>query len=1058
MTARNQEKPLPRAASAERRLVTVVFCDLVGSTRMSEMMDPDDLGWLAIKYEALCTASTAAFGGYVERFEGDGMVACFGYPYALENGAQRAVSAALDLVNAIREADWSALTSEPVRVRVGIDTGVVLSGDIVREDGLSQLNVLAGLTLNIACRMQELANPNSILISDATRQLVIDQFDTESLGARELKGLSKPVIVHRVLKAAPLVQQVNRVRRGMLLPLAGRQRELQALLEGWAKAQLGKGSVLGITGEPGIGKSRLVAELRRIVELEERATIIEMQCSPYHNNSSFFPLLQTFDREVAAEHSSGERLRNLQGLLARWCSDADDALRLLAPLLSLTVEHPPDAAPLSPEASKSRTTTLLADWILSHSAERALLVVVEDVQWMDPSSLAVMQDVCNRIAKGEYRAFVIMSFRSEFDVTACGIQRDGHTLVLTRLSDPEVERVVFNAGEGRIFPTEVLRQIVDNTEGVPLLAEELTKSIVRSGALIDRGSHYEPVAWKPVLTVPTTLHDLLRIRLDELGESRVVAQLAAVLGRTFAKTTLVQLFAGESEHLEHDLDRLIRDGVLEASEDGETLSFRHALIQKTAYDSLPKRSLREYHLRVARLLATGLDAMSSTQPELVARHFSLGDMPRHAVPLWLEAATRSIRRSANMEAIAHADQGIDAIRAANEPGVFTEAELFLNTTKGMALIATRGWSVPEVGETFARAAKLSEGLPATTDQTPALWGLWVYHLMRGDLQRAESYAEQILRIGNETGDTRILIEGNWTLGNTRFWQQRMDEAERYLQEAVRLYDPVVHQQNAFVYGQDPGVSALVYLTFVHSYLGHAATAIERGERALALAKQVGHPFSTAWARGANAMLRIELNDVPGTISFGEEALRYAMEQEQPFWIAAMQMAVGWARTRSGDATNGLRMAEEGIKTYRSMGVGIALGFFYTLLADCYLAAAKPETAGAWIDEGFKNAAGDLMYRPGLLMVRGGLKLMRGLAADAETDFRQALELCAATGARMRQFQAAAALAQVLAARGDSRGAAETLNPIIGWFREYGDTSIVQSAEQLLSSFSSPSRV
>jgi class 3 adenylate cyclase len=1045
------ENTVQRGGSSERRQVAVLFCDIVDSTRIAEVIDAEDLQQLYLAYRATCDACVAEFGGHIDSYYGDGILASFGYPVAVEKSTQRAINAGLRLIDVVRSKDWSRYSKQPVHVRVGIHTGIVVAGDPAGDpEGRSLLN-LVGAAPNIASRLQGLAAPNSIVISEEARLLVDAEFVTSCLGEHQLKGVSRPTLVHRVLHAAPNVEPAARLRRGSLAPMVGRSKELSTLLECWARAEAGQGTTVCVSGDAGIGKSRLIAEFCTLTQTGRGDSIVEFQCSPYYRNSSLYPVIETLERWLGTTTSStpDERVAALEAR-ARDLPNSAEALPLFASLLSIPNDGRFASATLSPEAARKRTIECIVEWILSLSTEGAAFVEFSDIHWVDPTTLDVISELLSRIR--EHPVLAVLTYRTEAAARYNDRFKDVEHVDLVPLSHEDMEQLVYHVAGGKQLPKEIVRQILDNTAGVPLFGEELTKAVIHSDAVVDQGTHYQANQWHQQLDVPAALQDILAVRLERTGSGRRVAQLASVLGRSFNRETLAFLSEDEPS-LDGQLDGLVREGILQQdSADPGVFTFRHALIQKAAYESLLKATRGSYHQRVAHVLATHPDRTNAYPPELVAQHFTLGGLAEKAIPIWLEAAGRSLRRSANLEACAQAEGGLSCIRELGSPPPLRPAELMLQTMKGTALIATRGWGVPDVGEAFERAAEISMTLSGA-QHTSALWGLWAYRFMRGELSVAREYAEQMLRIGEETGNSSIAIEGHWTLGATLYWLPDLAGSRKHLEAAVHMYDRETHSQNAFVYGQDPGVSARAWLMFVLAHSGHTSDAIRCGNEALELAKLVDHPFSTAWALAANALLRIEVNDVEGVLKLGNEALRYCMDQEQVFWVANLMMAVGWAKTHSGQASEGVAMAEQGYAAYEATGVRLILSFFAAMLTDCHMAAGDIEGAQKWLARGVEiaEAQKEAPIVPSLLLIKAALA-MRSATPDpmaASVALREAMAKASEQGLRMRELQAASALAQLLLATGDRDNAREVLEPIVTWFQEHGDPSAASAAAPLL---------
>jgi len=700
--------PVPAPAQAERRQLTVMFCDLVGSTALSTGMDPEDLRDVIASYQNRCSAAIRRYDGFVAKYMGDGILVYFGYPRAHEDEAERSVRAGLDIVNAMAELN-AAVPRPPgveLAVRIGIATGPVIVGDQIGEGTASETAVV-GETPNLAARLQALAQPNHIFVSSATRAMLGDQFELEDLGAYELKGFPEPAPVWRVLSARDVESRFAATRTGSTAPLVGRQEEMGLLLRAWDGSCHGRGQVVLIQGEAGVGKSRLVEGLR---EATARDHIwVAMRCSPFHTASAFHPIIEHLKRVFGwePEDTARQHLAKLEAGFAGFKAlPLSESVRLFADLMSVPV--PEDRYPrLSMTAQQRRDATLDAIVArLIETAKRApVLIAWEDLHWADPTTLETLDILIEQAPTAAL--LVVATYRPE--LTPPWPQRSHmRPITLNRLERPEVETMVGHLVGGRPLPGEVVDHIVAKADGVPLYVEELTKAILGSGVLEARGGAYVLTGWLAQLHIPETLQDSPMARLDRAPRLREVAQLGSVLGREFSYDMISALAGLEEQMLQSGLGQLVADELLyqRGRPPRSRYLFKHALIQDAAYQSLLKRTRQQYHQQAARLLEDRFPELASTQPELVAHHYTEGNCPAQAIAYWHKAGVAAASRSANIEAIDQFRRGLALVEALSDEPERAERELDLQMALGPALVATKFPSHPDIGRTYARAWEL----------------------------------------------------------------------------------------------------------------------------------------------------------------------------------------------------------------------------------------------------------------------------------------------------------------------------------------------------------------
>src|SRR5918992_1372858 len=749
----------PRSADAERRQLTVLFCDLVDSTGLARQLDPEELRQVVQAYQATCAKVIARFEGHIAQYLGDGLLVYFGYPLAHEDDAQRAVRAGLGIVEAMGQLHTALGPEREVHlaVRLGIHTGLVVVGDV--GDGSRQEQLALGETPNVAARLQGLAAPNTLVISAATFQLLGGFFACQPLGTPLLKGLAQPLAVYRVLYESMARSRLEAASSTGWTPLVGREQEIGVLLERWAQVKDGLGQVVLLSGEAGIGKSRLVQVLTDQVAAEPRAWLTPCQCSPCHQHTALHPLIDLLERVVLCfdrEESPQQKVGKLEGFLVQYGLPLAEAVPLFAALLSLPL--PADYAPVlvSPEQQKQQTLHALLTILLRIAAQRPMLFVMEDLHWVDPSTLELLSLLVDQGPTA--RILTLFTCPPDFPPPWTG-RAHLTQLTVNRLPQRQAVEVIRQVAHGKVLPPEVVEQIVAKTDGVPLFVEELTKMVLESGLLEERDERYELTGPLPPLAIPATLHDSLMARLDRLITVKSIAQLGATLGREFSYALLQAVSLWDEATLRRGLQQLLEAEFLyqRGLPPQATYLFKHALIQEAAYQSLLRSTRQRHHQRIAQVLESRFPELGDTQPELLAHHYTEAGLSEQAMSYWQQAGQRAIERSAHVEAVAHLAKGLKVLQTLPDTPERAQQELVLQTTLGPALMATKGFAAPEVERVYARARELCRHMADTPQLFPVLWGLWLFYEVRGELQTARELAEQLLSLAQCQQDPAPLL-------------------------------------------------------------------------------------------------------------------------------------------------------------------------------------------------------------------------------------------------------------------------------------------------------------
>jgi class 3 adenylate cyclase/tetratricopeptide (TPR) repeat protein len=1041
----------------ERRQLTVLFSDLVGFTALSEALDPEDLRSAVREFQHVCSGVVQELEGHVAQLLGDGILVYFGYPRAHEDDPVRAVNAALTVLQAVpdlneRLADsLPQLRDHPIHARIGVHTGRVVVGQMGTGQHSEQLAL--GSAANVAARLQQAAEPGTVVISDATRRLIGGHFALESEGHHELKGISEPVAVYRVLgiRDDGPDHGAGDPALGATQPI-GREQETALLLERWDQAREGHGQVVLLRGEAGIGKSRLIHFLRNRVEGHPHSWL-EMSCSPYAVNSSFRPVVDLLSQtlELRRDEDPSAQVARLEHALQGAGLVPEEVLPLVASLLSLPLQPPYTASQLAPDVRRKRLIEALHAWLLSLSDRQPIVLVVEDLHWGDPSTLELLGLFLDQVPTSPI--LLLLTARPEFE-SPWHERSDLEHLALHRLSRAQVTAMAEQITEGRDLPPEVLDQIVRKTDGVPLFVEELTKMVTESDLVRESGARYELAGRVLDLAIPSTLEDSLMARLDRLGRAKEVAQLAAVLGRSFSAELLEAVHAGDGELVRRSLAELLDAELLyrRGLGPGTEYTFKHALIQELAYQSLLKPRRQGYHRRVAHVLEERFLESGDAEPESLARHFEGAGDPERAVFYLQQAGDRAIDRSAHAEAIAHLRKGIELLDALPEGPERSRQELMLQVSLGSPLMASQGYSSPEVEEAYRRARTLSQEVADAPQLFRALWGLAAYYQASANLEAAREIAAQLLELAERSGERELLLLANVTTGNNAYYAGAWADALPYLEEAMRLYDPVEDAGLAYVYGQDPGMIAAAFAAICHWHLGRPDHGLRQAEAALEQGRRAKvHPLGLAFSLCFVGMLYFLRRDREGARACAEEAMGIAEEHGFALELGLAHLLYGWCLVDEGKA-EGIETMQQGFDELSATGATVGGAAILTVLAVGNAHAGRSEAALGCVKLGLglSRQQQNPCWDPELLRLKGDL-LAADSASEAEAEklLRQASQLAREQGSRSLEIRAAISLARLLRRRGRAQEVRELLGPLAAAFSEGFETQDLRDARELL---------
>jgi class 3 adenylate cyclase/predicted ATPase len=1045
-------RPAPR--QSERRHLTVVFIDIVGSTALGATLDPEEMRAILVRFQDLCAGAVARYDGFLARFLGDGVLAYFGYPRAHEDAAERAVRVAMqirDAIHAIRTPD-----DRPLSVRIGIASGLVVVDEITGASDVRDQRV-TGDTPNLAARLQQdVAGPGEIVISPVTRRLLGGRFETEDLGQRTLKGFAAGLKIWRILGEHQAGSRFDAAHQDRLSSIVGREHEVALLLDRWHQAEAGEGQVVVLVGEAGIGKSRIIDALReRLVGISH--VHVGYQCVPFYASSALQPAIAHLERAADFEPRDhpDAKLDKLERLISQGGPDSGSVMPLFAALLSLPAETRYPPLIISPEQQKQRTLEALVEQFVRLSRRQPVLFVVEDAHWIDPTTLELLALCVDRIQ--HIHALMIVSTRPGF-LHEWGGHAHVTSLTLNRLGHRHCSAMVEQVTEGRAIAAPVLAHIIAKTDGVPLFVEELTKTILESGLLRVAGDSYVLDGPLPQLALPATLQDSLMARLDRLGEVKEVAQVAAVIGRDFSYDLLASIEMTLTSPLDEALGHLVTSELVyrRGGAAHPTYFFKHALVQEAAYSSLLLSRRQALHAQIADRIAERFPDLADVQPEILAHHNSEAHRPALAIDYWLKAGRRAGERSANIEAIAHLRRGIALLDRLTETVEKKRRELVLQASLGMPLIATRGYSAAETGAAWTRTRELAEELGETAPLLRALYGLWAHNLVGGDIRAGREMADRFLALAEAEHDTQACLVGHRILGVSLHGLGMQEQARAQIERALDLYDPLVHRSLAYSFGQDQRVAGLSFLAVILWVQGFPDRAKRTAQEAVTLARDLDHANSFGYALAFGGCTVAELcGALPLAERLAATLLAHSEEHDAALW-RAFGLAHKASADLAGDGAGVGALAElqEAIAAFHAIHCGLRLPLHLGTLARAQGRIGEAAAALATIREArvLVERGGERWLLPELLRIEAEIILAAGGdagVAEAHGLLQEALGLAREHGARSWELRIATSLARLWRDMRRTDDARAMLTRAYGWFVEGFDTADLKAARGLL---------
>ena len=1039
-----------RFQKAERRQLTVLFCDLVGSTSLSEKLDAEEFRQVILNYQQIAEKVIKRYGGHVGQYLGDGLLVYFGYPEALEHAPNAGVRAGLGILEAVAYANqqWKAAGKTTIRIRIGIHTGLV----VVDE------HMALGETTNVASRLEGLAPLNGLVISPQTKRLVQGWFEIKSLGMLKLKGISKPMEVFQVLHESGARSRMDLVKSKGLGPLLGRQIEFELILEKWGAAKAGDGSLILLSGEAGIGKSRLVEAIKEKIIEETDSWLTEIRCSSFHQNTAFYPIIEVLENMVLRfkpEDGVEQKLVKLEGFVIQSGLDYALSMFLLTDLLNIPY-HAPSEIKLESALKKKKTKQVLLQGLLHRASEQPVLLVTEDLHWADPSTMEWLRLLAEVLP--QYRILTLCTTRptpEKPEPFSWMDPKNMKKLPLKGLQEEEIEAICYHQTKGKALPREVLNQIKDKTDGIPLFVEELTQMVLESEIFLEKEDQYELSGTLPELAIPSTLQDSLLVRIDRLGPAKETAQLGATLGRSFPYKLLLQISGLPEEPLQNRLQSLLTSGLI--YQKGEipdaVFVFKHALVQDAAYQSQLISRRRQVHVAVAKTLESKNSSEVETPPELIAHHFFEGRLFQKAAHYWQKAGVSALVRSASWEASANFQKAIEALRKLPATRDRHHHELKLLVSLIAALRDTKGYVANETVAAIEQAHQLLKKVKDFENPFPIYYGLLSKHLGGGELKASKPIVKNFLDRALESENDGVIQVAERLYGLLEFYIGSLSKAAEVLDNALHRKNIKDRHFLAMNFGHDSGIASLNYYAWVKYLSGFPDQARHMSEQALEQAEHFDHANTRGHAFGMGIFLGFIAEDIHHTkkcVSLLDGLLEvYPL----PVWKSFINIANGWLQTEQKQFSKGLKLMNKGLAQLGATGTYMFQSAILILLAKVYLRHSQFQKADHTLNEllSLKDKTGETRWSGELLRLRGELLLHADpdQTKEIESFLEAALQHSKVTKARLLQLRAATSLSKFWQLHGKTKQAIQLLEPLYNSFDEGHDNPSLQEGRTQL---------
>ncbi len=1044
------------AQEGERRHLTVMFCDLVGSTELSQLLDPEDLRQIVLQYQSICRKIVARFEGHVAQYLGDGILVYFGYPKAHENDAHRAVTSALAIIEGIKQLNSSLDSYHNIQlaVRIGVHSGHIVIGNILQDTDRQQF-LAHGAVLNIAARIQSFADPDSLVISESTLKLIERHFTVEDLGNYELRGLQTPINLFKVLhgnRAKSILDHAKSENVGA--PIIGRQDEMEKLKDCWFRAKQGHSSVVLINGEAGVGKSKLVGSLLAHVAEDSEAWFLPHECSPYHRKTAYYPFAKTIKTralQLSGGESEADIIARLEGFLIQYGLNLDEVLPLFAGWLSISLANSSyRPSPYSPEQQKKKITESLLSMMIQRAREQPVLMLFEDLHWIDDASLIVLDKLMQQ--SPSIQMLAILTYRPEFR-PSWRLQPHIVPMTLTRLDEHATREIILSLTGGKPLPDHLTEQIIRKTDGIPLFVEELTKMILTSNLLMEEGERFNLTGSMESLAIPSTLHDSLIARLDQMTHTKKVAQLGAVIGRKFSYDLISSISDMNENSLQNTLDELVQAELLTQSgiiPDAE-FSFRHALLRDAAYQSLLKSQQRSYHSSIAESLLKNFTEVVAKRPEVLAFHFEKAGLFAHSVEYWIQAAVIAEGHHVYQNALSALEKAITLIDQIDRGKEKDNLMLKVRALQGPIQVILHGWASKEAMLASMRLKQLSEKLGDQINLFKALRTINLLEIFSGYPEKAEKFALSALEISKNLEDQEFAVEARRMLGHTFIMTGKLRESIENFNVALEKLKSLPDDFSSNFIGGHPEVICLIQSSHVLWSLGLADQARVRADRALKLARENGQPYMLAMVIEIRSFLAIFMSEYQEALLYAKEA--YSLSDKYGFeFFKESETFVGYANFKKGKHRQGLQQMHRSSNHRMKMNARIGNNLHRHLLISAYLEIGKLQEAEEEIQQCLALAIerGDQFLLPEIYRLQGEVYAKQQKPQkEVMACFAESLRLSVQQSSLALQLRANISIYKYNASTSMGRESLESLKKLYYSFTEGFDMADMKEALSLI---------
>lgn len=1027
-----------------------MFCDLVGSTALSEKLDPEKYSKLIAEYQQLCKESINLHDGEIHDFLGDGVITFFGFPMAHEDDAKRSILCALDILNRIKETNQYKKEKglESISARVGIHSGIVVAGEIV---GRKQV---LGKTSNIAARLEGLADDNTVVISPATYKLVKGYFEVESLGRFPLKGISSNMEVFNVVGRSGKSNRLDFISQEELSPFVGRDREMNFILDQWKEIDAQRGNAILIKGDAGIGKSRLIKQIKEDITQKFDINVMEIQSSSMLTNSSLYPLVGLLKNHLFDEIGEKEKGFNLEDVRAAFQEYDFDAehLVVLADLVAVQLDADFERPYLSAIRQKQIAFEIITRYVLGYAKNKSLLIIFEDLHWADHSTLEWIAAFSDQIPTNSIFALVTTRPLNEYPdwVTKSEIFH----LTLSPLGEKEVQTICDYICKGIQLPQELLAGLVSKSDGIPLYVEEFTSDILESGRLFEEDGQYILADKATKLTIPTTLQDSLTSRLDRHPQEKALAQLGAVLGRDFSYEIIREVSGTTDDLLKKSLNRLKESEILYVQGAGkeQRYIFKHALLQDAAYNSLLSEDRKSWHHKVAEILDSKYPDLSNNQPELVAHHLMGAELYAQAIPKWMQAGNLARQQSANVEAIKYFEEALQLIEKQTESSIWVESEIQILLALIGLYSSVRSMADDSLQELQNRAYNLSQKAGLSSNLIFVNCGIIAHAGLSGNFDKALKTSDILLKTAEETGDETHSFVAYLFSGMISLWTGSLKRGRESQERARDLYDPEKHGFLKLLGMGDLNVLNLTWYEWELTCQGYLDQVIEVNDLVFSLIQSHNHVQTSISTYANTSLISCIRREKEKSLEIGKAAYDLATEKHELFYISIFEQSYGFARLINGD-NGGQEMIERGIANQIKVGNRFSTTISSGLYAEYLIDENNLEKGEYYLDLAMKlvqEHKNHFAFAEEYIRIKGKLHLRKGALEAAEEQFEIAISLARSKQSKLFELRACKNLAELWISQGKVTQAGDLLSNIYSWFTEGSSTSIdLREAKDIL---------